>query len=86
MADRIMRSRIPHEREAYMQMISRPLSEDTRHVAAAVVGMRDAHRSFEAEEVGQNTLKVGLREGEALYHRPPAPQARRAPHPSPNPV
>ena len=37
-------------------MIYRPLREDMRHAAAAVVRMRDAYRSFEAEEVGQNTL------------------------------
>ena len=42
---------------------------DTRHTAAAVVGMQNAYRSFQAEEVGQNTLKLGLREGESLYHR-----------------
>ena len=46
-----------------MQVISRPLREDTRHTAAAVVGMRNANRSFQAEEVGQETLKLCLREG-----------------------
>ena len=50
-------------------MICRPLREDTRHAATAVVGMRDAYHSFEAEEVGQHTLKLGLREGEGLYHQ-----------------
>ena len=50
-------------------MISRPLREDTRHAAAAVVGMRDAYRSFQAEVVGQDTLKLGLRERKGLYHR-----------------
>ena len=50
-------------------MISRPLREDTRHTAAAVVGMRDANRSFQAELVGQDTLRLCLREGESLYHR-----------------
>ena len=50
-------------------MISCPLREDTRHTAAAGGGMRDAYRSFPAEEVGQITLKLGLREGEGLYHR-----------------
>ena len=50
-------------------MICRPLREDTRHAAAAVVGMRDAYRSLQAEVVGQDTLKLGLREGEGLYHR-----------------
>ena len=59
-------------------MIRRPLREDTRHAAAAaVVGVRDAYRSFEerlnlcfeAEEVGQHPLKLGLREGDGLYHR-----------------
>ncbi len=50
-------------------MICRPLREDTRHAAAAVVDMRDAYRSFQAEVVGQDTLKLGLREREGLYHR-----------------
>ena len=50
-------------------MICRPLREDMRHTAAAVVGMRDAYRSFQAEVVGQDTLKLCLREGESLYHR-----------------
>jgi hypothetical protein len=50
-------------------MICRPLREDTRHAAAAVVGMRNANRSFEAEKVGQDMLKLCLREGESLYHR-----------------
>ena len=49
-------------------MICRPLREDTRHTAA-VVSMRDAYRSFQAEVVGQDTLKLCLREGESLYHR-----------------
>jgi len=48
-------------------MISRPLREDTRHAAAAVVGMRDTYCSFQAEVVGQDTLKLGLREREGLY-------------------
>jgi len=47
-------------------MISRPLREDTHHAAAAVVGMRDAYRSFQAEVVGQKMLKLGLREGEGF--------------------
>ena len=51
------------------QMICRPLREDTRHAAAAVVGMRNAYRFFQAEVVLQNTLKLGLSEGEGLYNR-----------------
>ena len=50
-------------------MIYRPLRDDTHHAAAAVVGMRGAFLSFQAEVVGQDTLKLGLREGEGLYHR-----------------
>jgi len=50
-------------------MISRPLREDKRHAAAAVVCMRDAYRSFQAEVVGQDTLELCLREGEiAVLH------------------
>ena len=30
--------------------------------------MRDAYCSFQAEVVGQDTLKLGLREREGLYH------------------
>ena len=43
----------------------------SRHAAAAVVGMRDAYRSFQAEVAGHDTLKLGLREGKAstIYHR-----------------
>ena len=44
-------------------MICRPLREDPCHAAAAVVGMRNGYRSFQAEVVGQNTLKLGLRDG-----------------------
>ena len=50
-------------------MICRPLREDTRHAAAAVVCMRDAYRSFQAEAIGQDTLELCLRECEGLYHR-----------------
>ena len=60
---------IPPEHWEYLQMICRPLREDPCHAAAAVVGMRDAYRSFQAEVVGQNTLKMGLRGVEGLYHR-----------------
>jgi len=56
-------------------MICRPLREDTCHAAAAVVGMRNPYRSFQAELVGQNTPKLGLREGEGLYHRHREPRA-----------
>ena len=49
-------------------MICRPLREDTRHAAAAVVGMRGAYCSFQAEVVGQDTLKLGLCKREGLYH------------------
>ena len=52
---------------AYLQMICRPLREDTRHAAAAVVGMRNANRSFQAEVVGQDTLKLCLCET-SFYH------------------
>jgi len=50
-------------------MICRSLRKDTRHTTAAVVGMRDANRSFQAEEVEQNPQKMGLPDGEGLYHR-----------------
>ena len=50
-------------------MICRPLREDTRHAAAAVVSMRDAYCFFQAELVEQKRMKLGLREGEGLYHR-----------------
>ena len=33
-----------------------------------MVGMRDSYRSFQAEKVGQNALKLGLRELESLHH------------------
>ena len=46
-------------------MISSPLREDTRHTTAAVVCMRNANRSFQAEVVGQDTLKLCLRENES---------------------
>ncbi len=48
-------------------MINRSLREDARHAAAAVVGMRDTYCSFQAEVVGQDTLKVSLRERDGLY-------------------
>ncbi len=48
-----MWSLVPPVSWTYLQVISRPLREDTRHAAAAVVGMRDANRSFQAEEVGK---------------------------------
>ena len=48
-----MWSLVPPEHWTYLQMISRPLREDTRHAAAAVVDMRDAYRSFQAEVVKQ---------------------------------
>jgi len=48
-----------------VQVICSPLREDTRHTTAAVVCMRNANRSFQAEVVGQDTLKLGLREKES---------------------
>ena len=59
-------------------MICRPLREDTRHAAAEVVGMRDVYRSFQAEEVGQNTLvrasTIGIGEPRALVQTLGHPQ------------
>jgi len=48
-----------------LQVICSPLREDTRHTTAAVVCMRNANRSFQAEVVGQDTLKLCLREKES---------------------
>ena len=66
-------------------MICHPLRKDTRHAAAAaVVGMRDACCSFQADEVGQNTLKLGVKVKASTIGT--ASKASPAPLPKPSAV
>ena len=45
------------------------LEEGSKKTTSASNARGYVYRSFEAEEAGQNALKLGLREGKGLYHR-----------------
>ncbi len=65
---------------AYVQEIKRHRCEDTRYAAAEVV-TKDAYLSFQAEEVGQHSLKLGLK-GESLRPLEPVASPATLPRPS----
>jgi hypothetical protein len=66
-------------------LINSPLCQDAYHSAPTVVGMQHAYDIFQAEKVGQYSLELGLREGEASVIGA-ASKASPAPLPSPSAI